>query len=435
VSARIQLRFEGPWSALEQRDRDALCFRAQAVDGEVARATAAIVADVRLRGDAALFDLAHRFDGEMIERLEVPRLAMRRALDALHPPLRRAMERSARNIQAVHHAMRPTAVCARPEPGIVIGHRPDPFDCVGVYAPGGQASYPSSVLMAAIPARVAGVREIILASPPDRSGLPRASVLAAAALCGVDRVFAIGGAGAIAAMAFGTASVPRVDRIVGPGNAYVAAAKLLVVGQVAIDAPAGPSELLVVADASADPDRVAAEMLAQAEHDPLACVVALVVGGTPARAIAASLSRLVAAAPRGAVMRAALAGQGAVLTVADVSEAVVVANAYAAEHVLLHVEDAASLLPVIRNAGSVFVGSTASVTFGDYMTGANHVLPTGGTSRSFSGLSTLDFVRWTTWQTIEQGAARSLASDVATFADAESLSGHATAARAWSARP
>jgi histidinol dehydrogenase len=376
--------------------------------------------------------MAKRFDGVTLSSLEVPREASRRALDELDPALRRAMERSARNIESVHNAFRPVEQRARPEPGIVVGRRPDPLDRVGVYAPGGRASYPSSVLMAAIPARIAGVREVIVASPPDSTGLPAAAVLAAAELCGVDRIFAIGGAGAIAAMAYGTHSVPRVDRIVGPGNAYVAAAKLLVVSEVAIDAPAGPSELLVIADESADPQLVAAEMIAQAEHDPLACVVTISIGEELARNIGTALEREAALSVRASVVIASLCGQGGIISVADTSEAIAAANAYAPEHLLIATANAVGILPLIRNAGTVFVGASSSVTFGDYMTGANHVLPTGGSTRSYSGLSTSDFVRWTTWQEVTTEGAKSLSGDVATFADAESLAGHAAAARRWS---
>jgi histidinol dehydrogenase len=286
--------------------------------------------------------------------------------------------------------------------------------------------------MGAIPARIAGVGEIVLCSPPTRAtAAPPDIVLAAAALAGVDRVFALGGAGAIAAMAFGTASVPRVDRIVGPGNAYVAEAKLQVSSAVAIDSPAGPSELLVLCDESADPTLVAREMLAQAEHDPLAAVVALATSERTARAILRALEAQLPIQPRAEISRVALAGQGAVLWTDTLTEGVAFANAYAPEHLLLLVEPLEDALDALRNAGTVFVGATASVAFGDYMTGANHVLPTGGLARSYSGLSTLDFVRWTTYQRVTPDAAARLANDVGVFADAEGLPGHAFAARAW----
>jgi histidinol dehydrogenase len=397
---------------------------------------AGIVDDVRRRGDAALIEMALRFDGVTLDALEVPRTALTRALDSIDADLRRAMERSAANIARVHEAFLPRGGEVEVEPGIVVGRRCDPLGRVGVYAPGGRASYPSSVLMAAIPARVAAVGEIILASPPSAGGggLPAQTVLAAAALARVDRVFAVGGAGAIAAMAFGTATIPRVDRIVGPGNAYVAAAKLAVVSHVAIDCPAGPSELLVIADDTANAGSVAAEMIAQAEHDPDAFVAALVVGEDAAAAIEAELAGQVELADRGEVVRAALGGgsSGGVVRVADLDSAMDIANEFAPEHLLLAVSDADALLPRARNAGTVFVGTSASVTFGDYMTGANHVLPTGGLARSYSGLSPLDFVRWTTYQRVTTAAAARLAPDVARIAQSEGLPAHAAAAARWS---
>lgn len=234
-------------------------------------------------------------------------------------------------------------------------------------------------------------------------------------------------------MAFGTASVPRVDRIVGPGNAYVAEAKLQVATAVAIDSPAGPSELLVLCDASADAALVARELLAQAEHDPLAAVVALCTDVGLARRIMAELATQLPLQPRAGIAAAALAGQGAVLVVDDLADGVALANAYAAEHLLLLVAEPDAVLAQLRGAGTVFVGASSSVAFGDYMTGANHVLPTGGLARSYSGLSTLDFVRWTTWQRVSPQAAARLAADVGAFADAEGLPGHALAARAWTA--
>jgi len=286
--------------------------------------------------------------------------------------------------------------------------------------------------MGVVPAKEAGVGEIIVCSPPDRTtGQPSNVVLAAAALAGANRVFSLGGAGAIAAMAYGTESVPRVDRIVGPGNAYVAEAKLQVASSVAIDSPAGPSELLVIADASADPQTVARELLAQAEHDPLAAVVAVMASQQAADAVVLAISEQLRDHPRAAIAAAALQNQGAVLWTESLEEAVAFSNAYAPEHLLLVLAAPDATLARLRNAGTIFVGAYASVAFGDYMTGANHVLPTGGLARSYSGLSTLDFVRWTTYQRVTREAAARLASDVGVFADAEGLGGHALAARAW----
>jgi histidinol dehydrogenase len=425
------LRFSGTIQDLTREDRRALFDRTTSSDPLVRERTAAIVDRVRREGDAALVAMAREFDGATLERLEVPRGRWRQALDALAPALRRAMERAAANVAVAHRAFRPEATEIETEPGVLVGRRPDPLGRVGVYAPGGRAAYPSSVLMGAVPARVAGVGEVILCSPPDASGVPSGVVLAAAALAEADRVFAVGGAGAIAAMAYGTESVPRVDRIVGPGNAYVAEAKLQVAGAVAIDSPAGPSELLVLADESADPALVARELCAQAEHDPRAAVAAVVVGD--ADPILEALRCAAPTQPRAVIVREALATRGAVLSAGTLDEAVAFANDYAAEHLLLAVTPARrdATLARLRNAGTVFVGEYSSVAYGDYMTGANHVLPTGGLARSYSGLSTLDFVRWTTYQRVTAEGAARLASDVGTFADAEGLPGHAAAARAW----
>ena len=425
------LRWTGSYAALSAEDRIALFDRTSSINTEVRERVGEIIGQVRAGGDVALRSLARQFDGATLSALEVPAEEWNAAVTALDPGLRSAMERSARNIRRVHEAFRPIALECESEPGIVIGRRPDALDRVGVYAPGGRAAYPSSVLMGAIPARVAGVKEIVLCSPPLReTGAPSHLVLAAAALAGVDRVFASGGAGAIAAMAFGTESIPRVDRIVGPGNAYVAEAKIQVSSVVAIDSPAGPSELLVLADDTADPTLIAREMLAQAEHDPLAVVVAVTIGEVTARAVARALDALLPAQPRSGVVRAALSGQGAVLWVDTLDAAIEATSQFAAEHVLLLVAQPDVALPRLRSAGTVFVGAHASVAFGDYMTGANHVLPTGGLARSYSGLSTIDFVRWTTYQRVTPAAAASLAEDVAVFADAEGLPGHAIAARA-----
>ena len=427
----MKFAFERDAGALTPAERALLLDRSTSSDLGVRARTGEIIERVRRDGDGALFALARELDGATLDSLEVPRAACRRALDALDSGLRRALERCAVNVATAHRAFLPVAQETETEPGIVVGRRPDPLARVGVYAPGGRAAYPSSVLMGAIPARVAGVGEVVLCTPPGRDGAPSSVVLAAAALAEVDRVFAVGGAGAIAAMALGTASIPRVDRIVGPGNAYVAEAKLQLSGFVAIDSPAGPSELLVVADESADPALVARELVAQAEHDPDAAALAIVVGSRAASAVAGALRDAAAGAERRDVVVASLSRRGGVLSASTLDEAVALANEYAAEHLLLVVREPAGVVPRLRNAGTIFVGAASSVAFGDYMTGANHVLPTGGLARCYSGLSTLDFFRWTTWQRVSSMAAAALAGDVARFADAEGLPGHAAAARAW----
>ena len=424
------LRFRGRWADMAAADRRALLERSLSSDAPVVESVAAIIADVRTRGDDALRDLARRFDPSVPEELEVPRPLLLRALHSMEPTVRRAMERSLANIATVHRASLPSPVCVEPEPGVTIVRRPDPLARVGIYAPGGRAPYPSSVLMAAVPARVAGVNEIVLCSPPGPGGAPSSLVLAAAVLGGVDRVFAVGGAGAIAALAYGTKSVPPVDRIVGPGNAWVAEAKVQVAGRVGIDAPAGPSELLVIADRAASARVVATELLAQAEHDPSAQVLALCVSESLADEVEREIGAALDAQARSQIIRTALASNGGVLGVASLDEAVAIANSYAPEHLLL-AGGATALEDRIVNAGAVFVGETSSVAFGDYLTGANHVLPTGGLARAWSGLSVDDFLRWTTIQRIDREAARRLADDTAIFAMAECLPGHAGAASQW----
>jgi histidinol dehydrogenase len=405
--------------------------RSTSSDPAVRKRTAEIIARVERDGDAALLALARELDGVALESLEVGRELLRVALEGIDPALRRAMERAARNIATAHRAFVPQPVEVETEPGVIVGRRADPLDVVGVYAPGGRAAYPSSLLMGAIPARVAGVRTVIVCSPPGPNGLPSPVVLAAAALAGVDRVYAVGGAGAIAAMAYGTASIPRVNRIVGPGNAYVAEAKRQVAGLVGIDSPAGPSELLVLADETADATVVAREVIAQAEHDPRAAVVVVTTAAAMLPEIERAVRAMLDRAPRGAIAREALASRGGLLSSDTLARAIGFANRYAPEHLLLAVRDPEEALRDVRNAGTVFLGQGSSVAFGDYLTGANHVLPTGQAARSYSGLSTLDFVRWTTYQRVDRAAAARMAPDVEAFAIAEGLPAHAAAARAW----
>lgn len=431
--------FVGTWSSL-QRSPDilrSLIERSSADDVSVRSTTSDILARVKRDGDVALHALARELDGVDLDSLEVSSAARRRALDALAPALRASLERAASNIAAAHRAFLPATVEIETEPGVLVGRRPDPLDVVGVYAPGGRAAYPSSVLMGVVPARVAGVGTVILCSPPGRDGAPSKVVLAAAELSGADRVFAVGGAGAIGAMAFGTDTIPSVRRIVGPGNAYVAEAKLQVQasGVVAIDSPAGPSELLVVADASADSAVIAREMLAQAEHDPLAQVILATDDEAFARRVAAAVAALLPRQARRDIIAQSLRARGAIIVTDSLTEAAEFAGIHAPEHLLLIGRRAELLLDSLRNVGTVFIGETSSVAFGDYMTGANHVLPTGRAARCYSGLSTSDFMRWTTYQRVARTAAASLASDVGVMAESEDLMAHAAAARAWEGAP
>ena len=429
---RTAWRYTGALSALSADERASLLRRTNTTSSLVRERTEEIVRKVRADGDSALREMARIYDGVTLAVLEVPRGARRRALAETDARLRSALERAARNIREVHSAAPPQIVEVETELGVVVGRRPDPFQRVGIYSPGGRAAYASSVLMTAIPARVAGVAEIVLCAPPQKDGYPASVVLAACEIAGVNRVFSVGGAGAIAAMAYGTESVPRVDRIVGPGNAYVAEAKLQVSRDVGIDSPAGPSELLVICGAGCDARTIAREVIAQAEHDVNACVVVVALDDESALSIADAVEQGLPGVSRADVVRGSLHQNGALLRADSVAAAVEFATDFAPEHLLLALADAERVLPSIRNAGCVFVGEQSSVVFGDYITGGNHVLPTGGLARSYSGLGALDFVRWTSYQKVTRDAAQRLAGDAAILADAEGLPAHAAAALGWS---
>ncbi|MBT8488999.1 MAG: histidinol dehydrogenase [Gemmatimonadetes bacterium] len=430
--SRLDVRVRGHLSTLSDAELSPLLDR-QPMEAEgVGEAVAALIADVRLRGDDALFEMASRFDGVELESLEVPREAWRKAVDGLDAPVRRGLERAAWNIETFHAAQLPDDITVEVEPGVRITRTWAPLARVGVYAPGGTAAYPSSVLMGVVPARTAGVDEVVVCSPPGPDGSPPAEVLAACAIAGADRLFALGGAGAVAALAFGTSSVPTVDAIVGPGNRWVTEAKRQVADTVVIDSPAGPSEVLVLVDETGDPRLAAHELLAQAEHDPDASCVLVSTSRDVANKTEQALVELLEDAPRGLIARRALADEGGFLIAESMEQALAFTDRYAPEHLSIMTADAASHARALRNSGTTFVGPWASVAFGDYMTGANHVLPTAGRARSFSGLSTTHFIRSFTIQEITEEGARSLAPDVEVLADAEGLPGHADAARARS---
>ncbi len=437
TDARDALRLfaEGRIADLAPAARRHLLERAPADEPGLSAAVGAILAQVRALGDAALLEMAERFDGVRLEALEVPRARWDPARDALPPGVRSALVRAAENVRRFHAAQLPADVALEVEPGVRVTRRWVPLDTVGVYAPGGRAAYPSSVLMGVVPARAAGVRRVVVCSPPGPSGEPPAEVLAACALAGADRLFAVGGAGAVAAMAYGTDTVPAADAVVGPGNRWVTEAKRQVAGRVLIDAPAGPSEVLVLADGGADPALVAAELMAQAEHDPEAACVLVTPSEALARAVRPELAAQLARAPRREVAAAALAGAGALLVAASLDDAVAFAEAYAPEHLSVMTAEAPAVASRILTAGTTFVGPWASVAFGDYMTGANHVLPTAGRARSFSGLSAQHYLRSFTVQEITERGAASLAGDVALLAEAEGLPAHAAAALARTRRP
>lgn len=425
----MKIAIEKKVGELDAQDRAVLLDRRPADESRLRDAVRALLDEVRRDGDAALVRMARDFDHVELLALEVPPARWKEALEALDPGVRRAMERAIRNIAAFHTAQIPPEVVMETEVGIRLGRRSTPLPAVGVYAPGGRAAYPSSVLMGVVPARAAGVPTIVVCSPPGPSGEPPAEVLAACALAGATRLFALGGAGAVAAMAFGTESVPQVEAIVGPGNQWVTEAKRQVAGELRIDSPAGPSEVLVVAGPEADPERVAAELMAQAEHDPEAAVAAVTWDAELLGRIRDALARQLDAAPRREIASAALADRGGLLLARDREEALAFSEAYAAEHLAIYTRDARADLDTQTTAGTVFLGEASTVAFGDYATGANHVLPTSGRSRAFSGLSVLDFLRFYTWQELTPEAAGSLSGDVGLLADAEGLPAHAAAAR------
>jgi histidinol dehydrogenase len=431
VSPELRLSARGRIRDLDADALRALLERAPSdANGSLASATAAILADVSVRGDEALRAMAVRFDRVRLDALEVPRATWDEALASLDTSVRLAFERAAENIRRFHAAQMPGDVVVEIEDGVRVTRTWTPLERVGVYAPGGRAAYPSSVLMGVIPAKAAGVKDVVVCSPPGPDGVPSREVLAACAIGGADRLFALGGAGAIAALTYGTASVPAVDAIVGPGNRWVTEAKRQVAGRILIDSPAGPSEVLVLADETADPSLIACEVLAQAEHDPEAACVVVTTSATIASEAEREIARQLEDAPRADVCRQALAACGAILVADSLDEALSFANRYATEHLSIMTASASADARKVRTAGTTFVGPSASVAVGDYMTGANHVLPTRGRARSFSGLSTLNYLRSFTIQEITPAGARAMADDVETLALAEGLPAHAAAARA-----
>jgi histidinol dehydrogenase len=412
------------------RDPAGLLPRAPAADLEAARASVrALVADVAARGDAAVAAAARRFDGN-----DAPPAAWRAtaaeldaAAAALAPDLRAALAEAAARVRAFHAAQRPGDLIVSDRPGVRLEQRFVPLRRVGVYAPGGLAAYPSSVVMNVVPAQAAGVASIALATPPGPGGRGHPAILGAARLLGVDEVWLLGGAQAVAALACGTATVPAVDSVTGPGSLWVALAKREVADRVRVDGFAGPTEVAVLADGSADPRLAAVDLVAQAEHDPLAACLLVVDDPGVWKTIEPLLAEEVAAARHRDRVEAALAGQSAVVLCDDRAAMLRVAEAFAPEHLELLVRDAAALAAEVRNAGAVFVGPWAPVALGDYAAGSNHVLPTGGTARFAGGLSTLDFLRPMQVVEADRAALAAAAPTVAALAAAEGLPAHARA--------
>ena len=399
-------------------------FKRETSITDVSEPVAAIIADVRARGDAAVLEYTSKFDKVSLASLEVTPSEMAEAISGADPEFIRILTKAAENIREFHARQVREGFSFEKPDGVVLGQKVTPLERVGIYVPGGTAAYPSSVLMNCIPAKIAGCKEVIMATPPEINP----DILCAAKIAGVDRIFKMGGAQAVAALAYGTESVPKVDKITGPGNAFVAEAKKQVFGTVAIDMIAGPSEILVVADDKALPVVVAADMLSQAEHDKMASAVLVTDSMELAKAVQAEIDRQVKLLPRYEIASASIDTNGKIIVCSDIMLAIDIANKIAPEHLELCCENAMELVDKVESAGSIFVGYNCPEALGDYLAGPNHVLPTGGTARFSSPLSVDDFVKKTQFTYFTDTALSKVASDIAFFAEKEGLSGHARSA-------
>ncbi|MBQ2095909.1 MAG: histidinol dehydrogenase [Firmicutes bacterium] len=387
-----------------------------------------IIADVRANGDKALFAYAKKFDKADLKALQVSEAELDEAFGSVEPEFLDVLKEAAENIRAFHSRQVRNSFILNEKPGVVMGQKVIPMDRVGIYVPGGTAAYPSTVLMDSIPAKIAGCGEVVMVTPPGPDGCVDPAILAAAKLAGIDRIFKAGGAQAIAALAYGTESIPRVDKIVGPGNAFVAEAKKQVFGKVAIDMIAGPSEILVVADGKSNPAYVAADLLSQAEHDKMASAVLVTDSEELAAAVQTEIEKQVAMLEREEIARASVDSNGKIIVAKDLKQAVDVANEIAPEHLELCVDNPFDYLDSIRHAGSVFLGRSCPEALGDYLGGPNHTLPTSGTARFSSPLSVDDFVKKTQYTYYTREAFARVAEDIALFARKEGLTGHAKSA-------
>ena len=387
-----------------------------------------IIQEVIARGDAALFEYCERFDKAKLTALEVTAEEIEEAFAAVKPELVRILEVAAANIHKFHQAQVRNSFVINDCDGVVMGQKVIPMDRVGIYVPGGTAAYPSTVLMDSIPAKIAGCGEIVMVTPPGQNGKINPAILAAAKIAGIDRIFKLGGAQAVAALAYGTESVPKVDKIVGPGNAFVAEAKRQVFGQVAIDMIAGPSEILVVADSSANPAYVAADLLSQAEHDKLASAVLVTDSMELAQKVQQQVEVQLEQLRRKEIARASIDNNGKIIVADTLNAAIEIANAIAPEHLELCVDNPFDYLDKIRHAGSIFMGRYCPEALGDYLAGPNHTLPTSGTARFSSPLSVDDFVKKSQYTYYTPEALKKVARDVAYFAETEGLTAHARSA-------
>ena len=391
----------------------------------VADAVAEVISAVRREGDAALFRYCERFDGVKLATLQVTEEEMEGALALVEPDFLSVLERAAANIRAFHEKQVREGFQISDKQGVILGQKVMPLERVGLCVPGGEAPLSSTVLMDAIPAKIAGCRDLVMVTPAWPDGKVAPAILAAAKIAGVDKVFKLGGAQAIAALAYGTESVPRVDKIVGPGGAYVSEAKRQVFGQVAIDMVAGPSEILVIADGKSVPEYVAADMLSQAEHDKMASAVLVTDSMSLAEAVQGQIEAQLKTLPRREIAAASIENNGKIIVTADISAAIDIANTLAPEHLELCVDEPFAYLDSIRNAGSVFLGRYCPEALGDYFAGANHTLPTSGTARFSSPLSVDDYVKKTQFVYYTEDALSGVSEDIARFAREERLEGHA----------
>lgn len=387
-----------------------------------------IITNVRAKGDEALFEYCRKFDQADLDTLEVSEAEIDEAFDVVGD-FRRVLERAAANIRKFHEKQLRNSFIINDEDGIIMGQKVIPMDKAGLYVPGGTAAYPSTVLMDAVPAKIAGVGELVITTPPGPDGKVNPYVLAAAKVAGVDRVLKVGGAQAIAALAYGTETVPKVDKIVGPGNAFVAEAKKQVYGVVSIDMIAGPSEVLCVADAKSDPRHVAADLLAQAEHDRKASAVLVTDSMELAEKVAAEVDRQLETLPRTEIASVSIENNGKIIVADDLRQAIDIANEIAPEHLELHMDNPFDYLDAVRHAGSIFMGRNCPEPLGDYFAGPNHTLPTLGTARFSSPLSVDDFVKKTQYTYYTREALSRVYEDIADFADHEGLHGHARSIR------
>ena len=395
---------------------------------DVRDTVAAIIADVRQNGDKALYAYEEKFDRARLTSLEVTQAEMDEALAVTEPEFMAVLERAAENIRRFHQQQKRSGFILNDRPGVVMGQKILPVDKAGIYVPGGKAPLSSTVLMDAIPAVIAGVPEVVMVTAPNSEGKINPAILAAAHVAGVKRIFKIGGAQAIAALAYGTESVPKVDKIVGPGGALAAEAKRQVFGQVSIDMIAGPSEVLIISDDKSDPRYLAADMLAQAEHDAMATAVLITVSAGLAQEVSAELERQLPLLERESIARASIEDNGRIIVVPDLDTALDIANAMAPEHLELSVDEPFRWLDRVRHAGSVFLGRYCPEALGDYMAGANHTLPTGGTARFSSPLGVDDFIKKTQFIYYSPEAMAGAAKDVDAFARKEGLTAHARSA-------